>query len=176
MKLARAVVFRPRCKMWSCPVCGKANAWLWSFRANHGAHQLHESGRSLSFLTITSSNKITGEQSWWVAPRAWMKLQARIRREFGAYQYFLVPEVQERGHVHYHGIFDIALSTRWLKDNAAACGFGFMDDAKEVWSEGGVTGYVVKYLTKSLDHKMPPRTRRARTSRNWPKLEKREPP
>jgi len=169
---ARAVIFRPGCKLWSCPVCGPSNAWKWSFIADSGAHALHDAGRTLSFATITSSNKIGAKQSWWVARPAWMKLQARIRREYGEYQYFLVPEVQQRGHVHYHGIFGIALNRRWLKDNAAACGFGYMDDAKEVWSEGGVTGYVVKYLSKTLTvAEIPPRTRRVRTSRNWPRTE-----
>lgn len=173
----KAVIFRPRCKMWSCPVCGRANAWLWAYRANHGAHSMYDAGKPLAFLTITSSNKITGEQSWWVAPKAWMKLQARMRREYGQYEYFLVPEVQERGAVHFHGIFTVPIGKRWLKDNASECGFGYMDDAKEVWSEGGVTGYVVKYLAKSLDiTTMPPRTRRVRTSRHWPKLPEREPP
>lgn len=72
--------------------------------------------------------------------------------------------------MHFHAIIALPITTRWLKDNAAACGFGYMDDAKEVWSEGGVTGYVVKYLAKTLTlAEIPPRTRRVRTSRHWPR-------
>lgn len=174
---ARVMVFRPRCKMWSCPSCRRTNCFLWAYQANHGAHELYDAGKTMTFLTITSSNKITKEQSWWVAPKAWMKLQARIRRQYGEYQYFVVPEVQERGHVHFHGIFSVAIGERWLKDNAAACGFGFMDDAKEVWSEGGVTGYVLKYLKKNLGvEEIPKGTRRVRTSRAWPKCPPKERP
>lgn len=173
----RAIVFRPRCKMWSCPVCGRANAWLWSFRANAGAHQLYDAGKPLSFATITSSEKLTAGGSWWVAPKAWMKLQARIRRAAGAYDYFSVPEIQQNGRVHFHIIITVKLTKRWWKDNAKECGFGYMSDAKEVWSAGGVTGYVVKYLTKTLTGiEVPKLTRRVRTSRGWPKLPERDPP
>lgn len=173
----KAVIFRPRCKMWSCPVCGRANAWLWAFRAEHGAHTLYDAGKTISFATITSHEKLTPQQTWWVAPRAWMKLQARIRRAAGPYEYYSVPEEQGSGDMHFHMLITVALGERWWKDNARECGFGYQNDEKEVWKEGGVTRYVVKYLGKSLEiTTMPPRTRRVRTSRNWPKLPEREPP
>ena len=173
---AKAVVFRPRCKLWSCPVCGKSNAWAWSFRANAGAHALYDAGASVDFVCITSSAKLSPAQSWWVAPKAWMKLQARVRRKVHSWQYFAVPEIQPgTRRVHFHMLTTANLPERWWKDNAAECGFGYISDKEEVWSLGGVVSYVSKYLTKSLDEEMPPRTRRIRTSRGWPR-DLKEPP
>ena len=173
----RAVVFRPRCKMWSCPVCGPANAWVWSFRASEGAHSLHDSGARLSFWTITPHERLSPGQSWWVMPKAWMKLQARIRRVNGPFQYFAVPELHKSRKVHIHMITTAEVSGRWLKNNGRECGFGYQNDKREVWETGGVVGYINKYLTKSLTVAgMPARTRRVRTSRGWPQLAPRDPP
>lgn len=173
----RAILFRPRCKMWSCPVCGPANAWVWSFRANDGAHSLHDAGATLDFLTITPHERLSPSQSWWVAPKAWMKLQARTRRAAGKFEYFAVPELHKSDKVHFHMIVTARLGKRWWKDNARECGFGYQNDVKEVWELGGVTGYMNKYLIKTLAAaSIPKGTRRVRTSRGWPKSGKRDPP
>lgn len=173
----RAMVFRPRCKVWSCPVCGPANAWVWAFRANSGAHALYDRGKPLDFIAITSHEKLTPAQSFWVAPKAWMKLQMRIRRETGGFEYFCVPEVQKNGRVHFHLVTTAALSKKWWKTNARECGFGFQSDRKEVYDLGGVIGYMSKYLTKTLHvADLPKGTRRVRTSRGWPKAPQRDPP
>lgn len=173
----RALIFRPRCKSWQCPVCGAQNAWKWAFRANDGAHQLYDGGAALDFVAVTSHEKLTPGQSWWVAPKAWMKLQARARRKVGQFEYFSVPELQKNGRVHFHLITTAKLSKRWWKDNARECGFGFQSDREEVWSLGGVVGYMSKYLVKSLETtNVPKGTRRVRTSRGWPKAKAREPP
>lgn len=176
-RTANVILFRPRCKMWTCPACGRTNAWAWAFRANYGAHKLYDDGHKLNFMTITSSNKITPAQSFWVAPRAWNKLQARIHRHVDHFQYYCIPEVQDRGHIHFHLITTGNLTKRWLKDNAAECGFGHQDDIKEVHDEGGVTQYAVKYLGKTLTrHELPKGTRRVRLSQQWPKVPLQEPP
>lgn len=173
----RAVIFRPRCKMWSCPVCGKMNAWAWSFRGRDGAHALYDAGKPMSFVTITSHERLTPGQSWWVMPKAWMKLQARVRRQVGKFSYFQLPELTDALQPHLHMICTAMLSKDWWKDNARECGFGYMDDAQEVWKLGGVIGYCMKYLTKTLTHNaIPAHTRRVRTSRDWPKASPRDPP
>ena len=170
-----AVIFRPRCKLWSCPVCSKSNAWAWAFKANYGAHELYDRGQSLDFIAITSHEKLSPQASWWVAPKAWMKLQARIRRATGGFEYFAVPEVQKNGRVHFHLITTAKLSKKWWKDNARACGFGFQSDRQEVHDLGGVVGYMAKYLTKSLElSQLPKGTRRVRVSRGYPRTAPRQ--
>lgn len=171
----RVLFFRPRCKQWSCPVCGRANAWVWAFRAHDGAKKLYDSGKPIRFVTITPHERLSPGASWWVMPRAWMKLQARIRRATNGFEYLCVPELHKSSKVHLHMLTTAALSKRWWKDNARECGFGYQNDVQEVWSVGGVIGYVEKYLTKGLSDTVPKGTRRVRTSRGWPKASDREP-
>lgn len=173
----RAIIFRPRCKLWSCPVCSRANAWVWAFRANAGAHALYDAGETMDFVCLTSHERLSPEGSWWVAPKAWSKLQNRVRRIVANWQYYSVPEVQPgTARVHFHLITNAQMEKQWWKDNARECGFGYMSDAKEVYDLGGVVGYAAKYLTKTLGDTVPPRTRRVRTSRGWPRAPAREPP
>src|SRR5690554_74898 len=61
----RVLFFRPRCKQWSCPVCGRANAWLWAFRAHDGAKKLYDSGKPIRFVTITPHERLSPGASWW---------------------------------------------------------------------------------------------------------------
>jgi len=166
------LLFRPRCKMWSCPVCGKANAWAWAFRAQDGAKELHAAGEPVAFVTLTPHEKLTPGQSWWVMPKAWMKLQARVRRAARGFEYLCVPELHKSGKVHLHMLTTAGLAKRWWKTNGRECGFGYQNDAQEVWSVGGVIGYVEKYLMKGLGDDVPKGTRRVRTSRGWPKNER----
>lgn len=110
-------------------------------------------------------------------PKAWMKLQARVRREAGKFSYFAVPELHKSRKVHIHMLITADVSERWWKNNGRECGFGYQNDKQEVWETGGIIGYVMKYLMKSLHvDEMPPRTRRIRTSRDWPKSPARDPP
>lgn len=169
----RAVIFRARCKMWSCPACAVTNAWVWSFRASEGAHRLYDRGQAIDFITITPHEKLSASGAWWVMPKAWMKLQARIRRVTGSFEYFQVPELHETKKPHIHMITTAKLSETWWKDNARECGFGYMSDVQEVWSDGGVITYVLKYITKTFtETPMPKGAHRVRTSRGWPKQDK----
>lgn len=169
----RAVIFRARCKMWNCPACAATNAWVWSFRASEGAHKLYDRGSTIDFVTITPHEKLSKEGAWWVMPKAWMKLQARIRRAVGPFQYFMVPELHESLKPHMHMICSAKLPETWWKDNARECGFGYMSDVQEVWSDGGIITYVLKYITKTLtETPIPKGAHRVRTSRGWPKQEK----
>lgn len=106
-----------------------------------------------------------------------MKLQARIRRVNGPFQYFCIPERHQSRKVHMHMISTAEVTGKWLKDNARECGFGYQNDTREIWELGGLVPYCCKYLTKSLSvTDMPPRTRRIRTSRGWPRSGPRDPP
>lgn len=168
----RAILFKTRCKRWSCPVCGPLNAWAASFRASAGAHALYDAGEPVQFATITAHGALTAHQAYWVAPKAWKTLHTRLQRQIQprALRYFAVPETDQNGRIHLHAIWNAGVSERWLKDNAAEVGFGFMDDVQDVHDSGGVVGYVVKYLRKNAAMDLPRYTHRFRTSRGWPRV------
>lgn len=170
--IKRAVLFQPRCKSWSCPVCAKINRALWAVRAFHGARIIHETlSKPIDFLTLTSHEKLGPSASLAVWPEAWKRLRMRARYAAGGFDYLLVPEQHEDGRLHVHAIETAALGTRWWKDNARECGLGFMADEQEARTPQGAAYYVVKYLTKSIGYTEWPRGfRRVRTSHDWPKL------
>jgi len=147
----KIVFFRPSCKLWTCPVCGKANARRWARRADLGTRVFVAEGRPIRFITVTSHEKLPPEATIRVLPHAWSLLRERIRWEFPDYEYLIVPERHKDGRLHLHGIVAAEMSKKWLKDAARASGMGFQDDAREVVEAGGVAAYVTKYLTKSLE-------------------------
>lgn len=166
-----AILFKPACKTWGCPVCSEANKWRWMFRAVQGVAELTQQGIPLHFLTLTSHEKLDGPASFRVWPRAWNKLRARWRHHTPRiWRYYLaVPELHQDGRLHTHALIAGDLSERWWKDNARACGMGYMSDLEEVASLG-VGKYVSKYLTKTVHDGWPKGKRRVNTTRNWPKL------
>lgn len=166
----KAVFFRPRCKMWSCPACAPVNRGLWAVRAYHGAVCLETLTNPINFLTITSHEKLGPVASLAVLPHAWTLLNHRARRAAPEYQYLLVPEPHADGRVHIHAIENSGLGERWWKDNARECGFGFMAEEEELHSAAGAAYYVTKYISKGLGSAAWPKGfRRVRTSRRWPK-------
>jgi hypothetical protein len=167
----QAVLFRPRCKLWSCPYCAQVNTNLWAVRAYFGAQAYAEGGITISFLTLTSHEKLTPQQAMWVFPRAWKKLSQRARRAADQFSYLMVPEKTKKGVIHVHAIETSCLGTEWWSDNARASGMGYKSDESEVRTSQGSAAYVVKYLSKSLVvEDWPARFRRIRTSRDWPPL------
>jgi hypothetical protein len=124
----------------------------------------------MNFITLTSHERLAASASLRVLPRAWSKLQERLRREAKG-DYLIVPELHKDGRVHLHGLFSHAVSKRWYKDNARACGLGYQVDLQEIKRDGGVAAYITKYLTKSvLEPQFAKGFRRVRTTRGWPKL------
>jgi hypothetical protein len=125
----------------------------------------------MSFVTITSNEKLDPKGSWWVLPDAWKKLHARIGRKTDGHQYYAVPELHKSDKVHLHMLTTATMRKKWWKDNARECGFGYQNDVQEVVAVGGVGSYVTKYLNKTLQFSnLKPGTRRVRTSQQWPKL------
>lgn len=175
----KAVLYHPRCGLWSCPVCAQINQMLWTWRAAIGGREMAEKYGYCSFLTLTSHEKLDADASTDVWPDAWDKLRKRAGRAAGKVEYFAVPERHRTGRLHVHAIVATAekLPKRWWKNAARACGMGYQADLQEVIHEGGVGGYVGKYLAKTLHVSNWPRGfHRVRTSRGWPKLPPLPPP
>jgi hypothetical protein len=167
----RAVLFRPACGLWSCPVCAQANKARWTVRAYNGSKELIAAGREVDFLTLTSHEKLSPESTRRVFAHAWDQLNKRIRREVPGFAYLLVPEQHKDGRLHAHLIETSHLSKRWYKDNARECGLGYEVDIDGIRSPEGAAWYVAKYVGKGLESTAWPRGfRRVRTSRNWPPM------
>lgn len=168
-----AVFFHPRCGLWSCPECAKINQEIWTWRAANGGLVLARKFGNVEFLTLTSHEKLGAAASVDVWPDAWDKLRKRAGRAGGELQYFAVPERHKSGRLHVHAIIATRdeLPLRWWKNAARACGMGYQADLQEVVNEGGVGGYVGKYLAKTLQYSNWKKGfRRIRTSQGWPKL------
>lgn len=166
-----AVLYRPRCKKWSCPACAEFNKWRWGKRATYGALELLEADTPLSFLTLTSNGAVWSvERTILVFSRAWPALRKRATVAGGKFDYFIVPEKHKDGRLHLHGMVSLALSTRWWKDKAAGVGLGYHADEKPVRDALDVSRYVIKHLDKQMQTEgWPKGFRRIRTSRSWPK-------
>lgn len=165
----KAYVYRPRCKLWSCPYCAEINRQEWVARAIYGAAKLHYAGNSISFLTITSSPKLDAKGTENVFSTAWDKLRRRATRAAGGGEYFLVPERHADGRIHAHALETFTMGKRWWKDNAAQCGLGFMADEQPARHVAAVAAYGVKYLSKEFAQaEWPAGWHRVRTSRGWP--------
>lgn len=167
-----AVLFRPRCKLWSCPSCAKTNADLWQLRGQLGAEKLLNDGNELVLVTVTAHERHSVKRAVEKLPDQWNKLRNRWQRATHKPQYLLIPEVGKRGHFHLHFITTGGMGTRWWKDNARMSGFGYSNDE----SEGNLSAaksafYCGKYLAKQLNNNIWRKGfHRVRTSQNWPKV------
>lgn len=172
-----AVIFRPRCKLWSCPTCAHINKALWTMRTFKATEELIAAGLNLSMVTITAHENHTKDRAVVLFPDQWNKLQNRWRRRcIGQPYYAMFPEVGAEGHFHCHFLTDQWLTERFWKDHARRSGMGFeADEGDHNIPPAKAAGYSSKYLTKSFEFEWPKGFRRVRTSQNWPKLPPLEP-
>lgn len=166
-----ALLFQPRCGLWSCPACGEINRRLWVARAYAGVAALAARGERVSFLTLTSHERLSGGGSLAVWPSGWKKLRERASYAAGGFEYLAVPERHQDGRLHVHALETSGLGSRWWKDNARACGLGYMAEERAVDGAAGAAWYVSKYLGKTLGAgAWPAGFHRVRVSRGWPRL------
>ena len=164
---------RPDCHMWSCKDCAETNKRRWTAIVAHGIEEYQQKGiNDWRFVTITSHEKLkTFDQTLWVWRKAWPKLYGRMKRAAPDMKYAFLPEKHRDGRMHMHAICSGGISTRWLKDNARSCGFGYKSESEEIISIPLACFYVLKYVTKSLTERAqwPKSLHRVRTSQKWPK-------
>ena len=167
-----AMLFQTRCKMWNCPDCAKINADLWCLRLTWGAMKLMENGSDIHLVTVTAHERHSVSRAIEVLPSGWDKLRKRWRRAGGKIEYAMVPEVGKRGHFHIHLITSAPMGTRWWKDTARSCGFGYSNDESDRFITPARAGfYGGKYLGKQLSiAEYKKGFHRVRTSQGWPKL------
>lgn len=174
---ARTVLYmRPDCKMWKCPDCAEANKAKWLSIIIGGMKDIQANNPDIAFrfVTLTCPRWTqTNAQGIHFFRQDWPKLQRRIKREYGQGYYVTMPELGVKyARYHQHLITTWPIKKRWLKDNCAACGLGYIADSDETANPGQVAFYATKYITKSLEVQDWPKTlHRVRTSQNWPRRE-----
>jgi hypothetical protein len=164
---------RPDCHLWRCSDCAEVNKRRWTAIVANGIQTYQEQGvKEWRFVTLTARGDRRGYQiSLHDFRQRWPKLHERMKRAWGKQPYVLLPEQHLDGTYHMHGLFGGLMTTRWLKDNSASCGFGFKAEAEAVLSLSQVINYSLKYITKSLTNgsNWPKSLHRVRTSQKWPK-------
>lgn len=166
-----AILYRPNCRQWKCPYCSEQRGRFFMMLAAYGYEELDALGHEIQFATITMPAHIRGTKAgvkrW---RKNWPKLLRRVKRASDHTAYIQVPEQHKDGAYHVHLLTTATITERWLKDNCAETGFGFMDEIEPVRSASKSAGYVAKYLTKE-SHRLawPKYLRRVNLSRNWPK-------
>lgn len=162
-------LWRPPCRRWSCEQCRENLANEWAFAAFYGAKELQEQSFGLAFITITSHERLSPEMTISVWPSAWRKLYMRVRRKYGAGEYFMTSERHKDRRLHVHALVTWDIEHNWLKNAARACGLGYMAHVREVDHPLAAAAYASKYLTKFGDV-WPRGWRRVRLSRGWPRI------
>ena len=183
----RLLIYRPGCKMWSCPACAERNRRRWTARIAHGVnHYMQQENERFWFVTLsTHENLFTFDAQLAVWTDGWKKLYWRMRRYHGgSLHYALLPELApETGRLHQHAIVNQSFganprkspkkgySCSWLHDNPRQCGLGYANDIKPVESPALAAWYTAGYIGKTLGvAAWPENFRRIRTSTNWPEL------
>jgi len=171
-----AILYRPNCRQWKCPYCSEQRGRYFMMLAASGYERLVEDGHTIQFCTITMPSYIRGTTAGIKRWRnSWPKLLRRIKRCSDHMAYIQVPEQHFSKAYHVHLLTTATITQRWLKDNCAETGLGYMDEIEPVNTASQSAGYLAKYLTKhSHLLKWPKYLRRVNLSRNWPKPDKLE--
>ncbi len=166
------ILYRPRCRLWTCPSCGDLNKRKWVARIAHGVKEYQSEGLEFHFVTLTSHRKLkTAAATIAVFKHAWYVLSQRARRKHPGMKYVLIPERHESEKLHCHLLTSAHMETRWYKDNSASCGLGYIADEERLLSVARAAYYVSKYAAKQVGKEIWPKGyRRIRTSRSWPQL------
>lgn len=173
-----AILFNPRCKMWSCDYCAEINKDAWIHTAMRGTLVLAMEGQRIQFVTLTSRPYATPVTGLYFLKQNWPKLNRTMRyhtnkwtKHLGLeWSYFMVPEKHKTGVVHCHLLAATHYTTEksW-KEFAFNAGFGWKVDAQGIVTPKKAANYVAKYLHKGQGSEdWPKGFRRVRKSQNWP--------
>ena len=173
-----AIVYQTACKSWNCADCAEVLKSRWRWRIIEGAKLLQAAGNDmLQFVTLTNHERLSPDAIIEKLPQQWDMLRKRMKRAEPQLQYVVLPEHHQDARLHLHAIITADLKTRWYKDNARACGMGYMAEAEALASPEYAGFYVTKYVTKQLENcKFRKGFHRVRTSKGWPKAPGREMP
>lgn len=173
------IVYRPRCKQWTCEFCAEQNAGDWRIRVARGVNYFQERAIDVSFITLTSrgGKGRTRDKSLEAFRRGFPSFRKRVLYANNLFEYIAVPEQHQNGVVHMHLIATYHGTKRLIKDAAYKSGLGYMADVRYVDSGVYAAWYISKYIGKDfIGLKWPAKFRRVRCSNGWPKVEADPPP
>jgi len=180
------------CNHWDCPACGQTRARQEFHRMTWGAEVLEDAGRKLYFWTITCRGRelsydeaIEGYYSWTNVLLTSARAKCKRDRQYWAYVQVTEHQKKTRRHPHSHILTTFCpadavetdtgnvrpdLVSQWFTRSNISAGLGEQCRISAVDSAGAVSRYVGKYLFKqSMSEVWPPKWKRIRYSRNWPK-------
>lgn len=175
------VVYRPDCKMWSCPYCASRRKAYLAIKTYHG-HRFYKANAiadghnpEWSFMTVTSHEDLTTfDATIAVWPKVWRKLKERIRRKHNKrsaepLRYVYLPELHKDGRLHGHFVSNAKITENELKDDTRKCGGGFICEVDSIDDSEHAAWYVTKYIHKTLGvYQWPRNFRRIRFTNKWP--------
>jgi len=169
-----ALIYRARCKSWSCDYCAEINRKVW--RARIMLEVAKSPGDVWHFWTLTLDGKDHGgntAKSLQIWRDGWDKLMKRVKRDLGVMRYIRIFETHKDGTLHVHMLCDkaypdvvavletdgrINYRSSDLKTHLEALALGWRHDLKPIVTENAenegnernVSAYCVKYLTKDI--------------------------
>jgi hypothetical protein len=170
--------YSSRCWRWTCPGCSQLRAWgIRSFIAG-GAYEALLEGHTLVFWTLTERANARPYEQASAALSELLRVEGQTLKRAGHQppRFCAVPEPQQRGAVHWHGMAALAPDAftdspwrskhRW-HDTAYAYGFGYQADVQLVTGPEAPrrAGYVAKYVAKDV-HTLPGFSKRFRHVRS----------
>jgi len=167
------------CGKWSCKLCSKRNARMWSIHAYYGISARLEKREKIHFWTLTmGSQYIRPAEAYRDFPRCWDALRKAIQRYYKEFTFIAFVEGQPlRSYMpHFHVLTFQAIpdgySARtdpleWIKDFGVRMGFGW-SNKDELVTSLKAAAYVTKYASKGCPE-IPKNFRRVRCSRDWVK-------
>jgi hypothetical protein len=160
------------CDSWACDECADKMRRLHQLRIIEAA--AHTLQGHWTFITLTAHENWRGvERSVANLKHGWRKFTERLRRHRGTRHYVLIHEMHADGTLHIHMLYNGRVSKKWVKDNARACGMGYMADAQLLKDASAAGAYVTKYLTKAIAQGdvFPKRFKRVRYSVGFPRFD-----
>jgi len=190
------ILYRPDCKLWSCPHCANVKAKQWAARARIAIRDKIEADWHFLTLTVeTRSSNLDHQIDIW--SNAWDKFSKRLRRAVERkITYMAIPELSpQKKRLHAHIILDWncyceermrfypmtktqderwKYYSYWLHEHCKASGMGYIYDIQPLLEPALAASYVTKYIGKGLSEVFPKGFRRVRTSGNFPEIEQYE--
>ena len=170
------VVYRARCKLWSCEYCANINRRVWQARIWKEVER--SKSEQWTFFTFTLLGEYHGhaeslKSSLLKWRDVWDKLMKRLKREYGKFRYLRVFETHKDGTFHVHMLADVVVSdavervnnngkvvyeSETILGHLNALELGWIHDCKPIVADGRddgsymalVASYVAKYLTKDI--------------------------
>ncbi len=137
------VVAPVRCKAWECPTCGPIKRFAWIQKIISG-----NPDREMT-LTMPAQNCRDLISAVIFLKEAFKCLVAKIRRQFGTFEYVLVWELTLKGVPHAHIVFrGKYIPQSWIAQSWKKLGAGYIVDIRSLKSVPARAFHATKYLAK----------------------------